>query len=108
MHSHESILSDFCKLVEKKEYFEANEILEKLWRQEIAGDRKNCYRAMINGAVALVLIQKGRKSYGRPWAYFMTHAGLVEKMEFSLQPLCIKAITLLKAHYQFCLAECDG
>jgi hypothetical protein len=62
----------------KKEYFEAHEILEEAWQKIRKSNNKHklVLRGLINSAVAMELIKRGRDSYHRPWGNFLKYSNL--------------------------------
>jgi hypothetical protein len=82
---------EFIELLEKGEFFEANEVLEEVWRPLPNGSLvKLGLKGLINGAVTLELKKRGRESYPKIWKIFHKY-----KEYYPLLPFSNRAVELL-------------
>ncbi|MRJ06182.1 MAG: hypothetical protein C6I01_01515 [Epsilonproteobacteria bacterium] len=87
----ERAMIEFIELLEKGEFFEANEVLEEVWRPLPKGSPvKLGLKGLINGAVTLELKKRGRESYPKIWKIFHKY-----KEYYPLLPFSNRAVELL-------------
>jgi len=91
-------LENYLKLLEKKEYFDAHEVLEEAWHPLRKADHplKNLAKGLINGAICFEHIKRNRKDSKRK-------ALTVLKSYERHKHLCIKGIEHLELFKKACL-----
>jgi hypothetical protein len=77
-------LDKFIELIQKKEYFNAHEILEEIWhpmRKSLHPDR-DIIRGFINAAVALELKKRGKNNYLKVWNTYEKHKKKIKTNQY--------------------------
>ncbi|MEO1941717.1 MAG: DUF309 domain-containing protein [Campylobacterales bacterium] len=84
------VVGEFCDLILKGEFFEANEVLEGVWKKLPKGSLlKKAYQGVINGAVALELKKRGRESYRKIWEVYLKYRGLALSYPHLREPVLL-------------------
>lgn len=84
------------------DYYRGHDVLEHPWRALPRGEAsKDILRSLINGAVTLVLIQKGRpfESYSKTWSAFQQGKVLYGQMDLTMEQRLQECAVLLEKGY---------
>jgi len=85
------LLQEFARLFNEKQFFEAHEVLEDLWKVT-PGSLRKVYQGMIQIAAAMVHVQKGTPEGARQ----LLKKETVQALEFLETECRIDTVSLLK------------